>query len=64
MAMPKKIQVAETRFVRAMTPEQHRHFVNSLRHALGLLPLYGQPKETPWYVPFMGDGNRRATSPT
>lgn len=41
-----------------MTAEQHQHFVNSLRQVLGLKPLYGQPKHTPWFIPFLGTGNR------
>lgn len=55
---PKK-KASEYRFVRPMTKGEHQHFVNSLRHALGLMPLYGEAKNTPWYIPFMGDGNRR-----
>lgn len=45
--------------IKKMNAKQHQHFVNSLRHALGLLPLYGQPKHTPWFIPFQGTGNRR-----
>lgn len=61
MAMPTRIKTSTYRFVRPMTKEQHQHFVNSLRHALGLMPLYGVPKETPWNFDQIGDGNRRRT---
>ena len=62
MTRTKKIKASDYRFERPMPIQEHHYFVNSLRQALGLEPLYAtESKETPWYAEFLGDGNRRAS---
>jgi hypothetical protein len=48
-----------------MTPDEQQVFVNALREALGLGPLYGKTLEVesdPWWAPYMGTGNRQVRS--
>jgi hypothetical protein len=51
-------------FVFPMARTEHYGFVNALRGALGLGPLYGRelldaPDRNPWWADFMGTGNAK-----